>query len=566
LTAAKTSAGSEGRLLIVDDSPVVLELLSDKLQQHGYQVTQASSGAEALSLAMNGTWDLFIVDVKMPGIDGLEVTRRLRAHPTTAQVPTLLLTSLDSPRDTARGLQAGADDFLSKSVGDAELIARLRSLVALGRLRERMTRQSEVTANLFQTGTSLVGGEADAPRLLLVGLPNEAGRWLQAALTDAAAELQLAQLPETAPMPLECGPETLILTSLEALEHANAPPDGVIVVDEHPSVERRLKALDLGAEDYLPRDAPLDELVGWLQGTVRRHRRVASMAAAREQAVLAALTDPLTGLFNRTYLQEHLRAELARTRRYEEPFALIMVDIDRFKRINDTYGHQAGDEVLRMAAQRLRGSLRATDFVARYGGEEFCVILPHTTAEQGAVVAEKIRRSFADVPFTGPVEDKPLTVTVSVGAAFAPVDGLTDVVLVGLADQAMYTAKGAGRNQVVTTADASMRSRRMQPRVPTSYRLESTLLHVHSVLEALLSNDLKSPLNAVGAAAKLMQRKTSGDHPLRPFVRELEGRQQEVVETLKKLQHFVQSQLPEDGIQTADEHGSRPESAGEPER
>jgi diguanylate cyclase (GGDEF)-like protein len=155
----------------------------------------------------------------------------------------------------------------------------------------------------------------------------------------------------------------------------------------------------------------------------------------------------LTGLFNRRSLDARLDQELKRHMRHREGFCLLMADLDHFKKVNDTYGHLAGDAVLRRAAQALQAGLRTTDFLARYGGEEFAVILPHTGQSQAWMLAERLRRRVAagGVRYAG----RSIPVTVSIGlASFTPGQAATPASLLGLADQALYAAKSAGRNRV----------------------------------------------------------------------------------------------------------------------
>ncbi len=164
-----------------------------------------------------------------------------------------------------------------------------------------------------------------------------------------------------------------------------------------------------------------------------------------------SITDSLTGLYNRKHLMDTLDKEVARSKRHKHPFALLIIDIDHFKAYNDTYGHLAGDEVLRRLASVFKESIRSCDYAARYGGEEFIFLLPETGAEDGAQAAERIRSRVAEEEFGS--DDKPIVVTVSVGIAAYPKHGDNPKTIVGLADDALYTAKERGRNRVVLAGD-----------------------------------------------------------------------------------------------------------------
>ena len=162
----------------------------------------------------------------------------------------------------------------------------------------------------------------------------------------------------------------------------------------------------------------------------------------REQAI----RDTLTNLFNRRYLEETLERELARAAREDYSVCVIMIDLDHFKRVNDTYGHEAGDDVLRLLGAALRESLRDVDLAARYGGEEFAIILPETDASDGLAVAEKIRKRIESTAFQW--RGSPIAVTISAGVAALPHVGWDNTQLVRNADAALYTSKRSGRNRV----------------------------------------------------------------------------------------------------------------------
>ena len=164
-------------------------------------------------------------------------------------------------------------------------------------------------------------------------------------------------------------------------------------------------------------------------------------------------TDMLTGLYNRRHMMAALESEFDRSKRTSTPFALLMIDLDHFKEVNDTYGHQQGDEVLKSVSHEIQTQLRQYDSAARFGGEEFALILPLTTLEEGTMVAERLRQIFSKMQFTGPISD--LKITASIGIAAIPhmkINSTED--LIRLADDALYMAKGNGRNRVESTLPA----------------------------------------------------------------------------------------------------------------
>jgi diguanylate cyclase (GGDEF)-like protein len=195
-----------------------------------------------------------------------------------------------------------------------------------------------------------------------------------------------------------------------------------------------------------------------------RQELAAANEALREknkQLEELSITDSLTGLYNRTHLMDTLAGEVARSRRHNRPFTLLIMDIDHFKTYNDTYGHLAGDEALRRTGFLLKESIRTSDYAARYGGEEFILILPETGAEDGVEMAERIRNQIAEKEMGS--DGSPLKVTVSVGVASFPRDGDDPHSLMKRADAALYEAKRRGRNRVVTSGEGRKKKRQETP-------------------------------------------------------------------------------------------------------
>jgi diguanylate cyclase (GGDEF)-like protein len=171
-----------------------------------------------------------------------------------------------------------------------------------------------------------------------------------------------------------------------------------------------------------------------------------------------SITDSLTGLYNRKHLMETLDREVTRSQRYSHPFSLLVVDIDHFKKYNDTYGHLAGDEALRRLASVFKETIRSSDYAARYGGEEFMIILPEISPEKGVEAAERIRCKVAEQRFEG--DGEPVEVTISVGVASYPESGEDAETVIRNADEALYEAKKRGRNQVILAAANSKKKKK----------------------------------------------------------------------------------------------------------
>jgi two-component system, cell cycle response regulator len=218
----------------------------------------------------------------------------------------------------------------------------------------------------------------------------------------------------------------------------------LVLVGEPPGVDETLDALEHGATDVLPADATPGELVARVRAARRAHEMQEQLLSREHELEQLAYRDELTGLANRRFAVRQLHAEISRARRHGQDLALVILDADRFKTLNDRHGHLAGDEVLRGLADRIRGRLREEDVAARFGGEEFLVLLPDTAAEGAAAVAEDLRAAVAAEPFSIGRIALPLTVS----AGYAAWEGEDLERLVARADRGLYAAKEAGRDCV----------------------------------------------------------------------------------------------------------------------
>jgi two-component system cell cycle response regulator len=451
------------RVLVVDDVVPNVKLLAAKLTREYFDVVTAGDGPEALERIRTDAPDIVLLDVMMPGMDGFEVCRRIRSDPATAHIPVVMVTALSDVSDRVRGLEAGADDFLTKPVNDLALFARVRSLVRLKmvmdqwRLRESTSGQLGV---LDEGGTTQAEPVTDASVLVVEDARLDGER-----IADTlAADRDRVEVAQTIGRGLECavsGSFDLIavsltlrsedglrlLSQLRSQEATRQVP--VLLMGDDTDMARIAKGLELGANDYLIKPIDRNELLARCRTQIRRRRYQERLRANYERSLSMALVDPLTGVFNRRYLDAHLPRLLDRSAEAQKPLALLIVDIDRFKAVNDTHGHHVGDEVLRELANRVTRNLRSIDLVVRWGGEEFVVVMPDTDAAAAGAVAERLRRRVAEQPFA--VSDPPgsLDVTMSLGVTVtigrdAPVEEL-----IRRADSALYAAKNSGRDRVM---------------------------------------------------------------------------------------------------------------------
>jgi two-component system chemotaxis response regulator CheY len=236
----------------------------------------------------------------------------------------------------------------------------------------------------------------------------------------------------------------------------------ILLLTGHLTTDDLVVGLGAGANDYIRKPANPAELLARLSAGSRIVRLEQSLREANEKIQLLSITDPLVGTYNRRYLNDQLLKEVERARRYSRPLAVIMADIDKFKRINDERGHASGDEVLKRFADLVKATIRPSDWVARYGGEEFAIVLPETDANGAAIAAEKVRAACAGAPM--PVSTGALEVTSSFGVAALSMEPQSleaaAAAMMREADAALYTSKHAGRNRVtVAKADLLEKSR-----------------------------------------------------------------------------------------------------------
>ena len=452
------------RVLVVDDVHADLKLLEARLNAEYFEVVTATSGREALETCERNQCDIVLLDVMMPGMDGFEVARRLKSSSATHHIPIVMVTALDQPSDRVRGLEAGADDFLTKPVSDLALIARVRSLVRLKMVTDEL-RMRAVTSSEIGVADSAFDATNDGlnARILVVDeRKSSLDRIDQALGWQHTVECEMD--PQEAILRAAEGNYDLLMISLDfrnfdglrlvgqlrSLERTRHVP--ILLVTNPGDDARLLRGLDLGANDYVVRTADRNELIARVRSQVRRKRYAERLRDNLQNSVELALTDPLTGLFNRRYMETHVGTLVERSAVRGKSLSVLILDIDYFKSINDSFGHDAGDEVLREFADRLKKSIRGIDLACRYGGEEFVVVMPDTDLGVATIVAERIRRRIAGEPF--PVEKgaKSLEVTISVGIAarVGPQDNASQILK--RADEALYRAKRDGRNRVAADA------------------------------------------------------------------------------------------------------------------
>lgn len=453
------------RVLVVDDILANVRLLEAKLTAEYFEVVTALNGVDALEAVQRTKPDIVLLDVMMPGIDGIEVCKRIKSNAQTQHIPVVMITALDQPEDRVKGLEAGADDFLTKPVNDVSLFCRVKSLVRLKMLTDEL-RNRALSGESVGIVARAREGHADRRGNVLVVDSSEAVIERIRASLGNAHEIVVPDEPSAAlaMATSAADPFELIIVNLEmaqvdglrlcsqlkSLEQTRQTP--ILIIVDPEDHQRLLRALDMGVNDYLIRPIDKQELLARVNTQIRRYRYTEQLRSSVQASIEMAVTDALTGLYNRRYMETHLGHLVEHATNRSKPLAVMAIDVDYFKAVNDTHGHDAGDRVLQELANRIRQNVRNVDIPCRVGGEEFLIVLPMTDDGVAEKIAERIRRAVAARPFDADARGGPLTITISAGVAgLLPPDDTMEHLL-KRADEALYRAKRQGRNRVTLAA------------------------------------------------------------------------------------------------------------------
>ena len=450
------------RILVIDDVEANVRLLEAKLTLEYYEVLTGHDGPTALILAAAEQPDIILLDVMMPGMDGFETCRRLKADPLTRHIPVVLVTALDGREERIKGLDAGADDFVTKPIDDVILMARVRSLVRLKAVMDEL-REREESGRRMGVDSDAAGRlrAAGGRVLILDDNPNQAEK---IARQLAVEHRPIVEADPVAAMIIARGPIDLaivniatdgfdglrLVAQLRSTEATRRLP--ILAVVDPSDRPRLIKALELGVNDILSRPVDEEELAARARTQIKRKRYADFLRQKLDYSLEMAVTDALTGLHNRRYMAGQLQALVSRANHSGPGVAVLVLDIDHFKAVNDGFGHDAGDEVLREFAVRMATNVRAIDLPCRLGGEEFVVVMPETSLEDALRIAERIRRDVAEAPFAVMGGREHLTVTISIGVAASSGPAETPEALLKRADEGVYEAKSRGRNRVIARA------------------------------------------------------------------------------------------------------------------
>jgi two-component system, cell cycle response regulator len=452
------------RVLVVDDIAANVKLLEARLSAEYFDVVTARNGRDALTICERAECDVVLLDVMMPGLDGFDVCRQLKSSPSTHHIPVVMVTALDQPSDRVRGLEAGADDFLTKPVSDVALVARVRSLARLKMMTDelRMRAVTSKEIGIQSPERDAVADSGRQGRILLID-DRPASHERLAAMLASEHAIEVEADPNDALFRAAEGSYDLVIVSLglenfdglrlcsqlRSLDRTRNVP--ILAIAESENNARLVRGLEIGVNDYLIRPVDKNELLARVRTQIRKKRYTERLRDNVQLSIEMAITDPLTGLYNRRYMESHLGSLLEQATARSKPLTVLVLDIDYFKAINDTHGHDAGDDVLREFALRIKKSIRGIDLACRYGGEEFVVVMPETDLAVATMVAERLRRRIATEPFPIQQDTHSVEVTISVGiSALGPEDDAGSILK--RADKALYRAKRDGRNRVVPDA------------------------------------------------------------------------------------------------------------------
>ena len=451
------------RVLVVDDVLANVRLLEAKLSAEYFDVITAMNGVDALESVQRVRPDIVLLDVMMPGIDGIEVCRRIKANPQTQHIPVIMVTALDQPEDRVKGLEAGADDFLTKPVNDLALFCRVKSLVRLKMLTDELRARSPSVDPLTLLNRRELNVENPAGNVLVIDNHTTISERIKSALFPRHNVKVLSDPMVAVVHAAEEGYELIIInldiqnvdglrlcSQFKSLESTRQTP--ILIIIDPEDHQRLLRALDMGVNDYLIRPIDDQELLARVNTQIRRCRYAEQLRTNVQASMELSVTDPLTGLYNRRYMESQTALLVENAVNRGKMLSMLALDVDHFKAVNDTHGHDVGDRVLEELADRLRHCVRNVDLICRMGGEEFVIILPDTGMDVALKVAERIRRTVSAKPIEAGARLGPLPITVSLGVALieSAADSMDDILK--RADEALYRAKREGRNRVIPNA------------------------------------------------------------------------------------------------------------------
>jgi len=465
------------KILLVDDEPVIRETLCSILKEDGFEVLTAETGTQAISLSEENSFDVAIIDLKLPDMDGTAVLHDIKEI--NPAICSILITAYPTTESAIRAVQEEAYEYITKpfDIGHVKLVIKrgleekrlasenkkllsnlkdekdkLQIMLQIGHAMSSILNLDELAGFIIEKITEVL--KAKICSIMLID-EEEESLFIQSAIGLDKLVIKTARikLGESISGWVAQKGEPVLVTDIENdinFGRANLPQ---YRTKSLLCIPLKVKEKVLGVINVADKTIPGQENIFTEEdlhflGVICNYAAIAiENAQLYGEVKNLAITDGLTNLFNHRYFQTHLNTEVARVRRYPHPLSLIMFDIDSFKSFNDTYGHPMGDLVLGQIAKAIKRNLRKVDIACRYGGEEFAIILPETKLNEAVVVAEKIRKSVEGMRFETGKAARKKKMTVSGGVAqFRP--GMNKEDLVKYADDSLYKAKTSGKNKI----------------------------------------------------------------------------------------------------------------------
>lgn len=451
-------------ILIVDDIETNIKLLEVKLLNEYYTVFKANSGKEALDIIKKEKVDIVLLDIMMPEMDGFEVCKKIKADPKTTHIPVVMVTALSDIDHRVKGLEAGADEFLTKPINDNALFIRIKSLSRMQSLINELKIRNSTNALLGGVNVEIHDNFADK-KILLINDDVVQAKNIKQMLLKITSNVKVISNYEETDIINEYKPDLIVITStlenedplrIGAILRGKPEISGVILIlqiyeDENGNENQMqlvMKGFELGINDYFVYPIDESELVARIKTQLRRKQYQDNLRNDLEQSVNLAAKDGLTGLFNRHYFDVHIKQMVEKANKENMKLYLLMCDIDNFKHVNDTYGHQTGDKVLITTSRILKNTFIVTDLIARFGGEEFAILLNNINIDQAIYTAERVRVKIESMDFQIDEQAEPFKKTISIGVTeYKKGESIED--FIKRSDKAMYEAKTTGKNKVV---------------------------------------------------------------------------------------------------------------------
>jgi two-component system cell cycle response regulator len=451
------------KILIVDDEPVNQRLMEAMLPPANYEVFFASNGEEGVAKVYEIFPDVILLDVVMPKKDGFAVARELKNDPDVRNIPIILVTSLEGIESRISGLDAGAEEYLTKPVRAVELLSRIRSMLQLKEYREQLLNRRQSEALFVETkveGEKVSKENERMPCVLLVEDNEIDANIIHKVLQNESLNIETVKKGEEAVARVISGGIDLILLDIilpdtdgfdicKRLKSKDVAKDiPIVVITCLDDIDTKITSVKLGVDDLLVKPINPRELKARIKVLMEKKNQFDTLRSHYESAINSAVVDSLTGLYNHGYFKNFLSLEIKRSQRQSYPVCHLMVDIDDFKQCNDIYGHAVGDEILQKVGNLIREEIREVDFIARYGGDEFAIVLPYSDRNGAIKVAYRIQNSLSSIEISKEIRRDFKGVTVSIGIAEYPSDADSFNEMIQKADEMLYKAKKRGKNQI----------------------------------------------------------------------------------------------------------------------